>query len=63
MTREEYIRTCSTEKLAWLIYQIAVYDELEDIIRNAEVIDPSTDGTSGFNAVLEWLRGNPGGCK
>ena len=56
LTNEQWLKGASTEELAWLLYEIAVYDTLNDRIRNAEVVEPSTDGTSGFEEVIRWLK-------
>ena len=56
MTNEQYIRSCSAEQLAALIYYVAAYDELYDRIRNAEVIDPRCDDMAGILEVDKWLK-------
>ena len=51
-TNEEYIRICSTEELAKLIYKITVTDVLMDRFFNAEIID----GDSGIKEAEAWLK-------
>lgn len=55
-TNEEYIRQCSTEELAIIIYGIAVYDTLYDRIHNAFVLNPCEDYSVGINEVMKWLK-------
>ena len=56
MTNEEYIRSCSTEELAIVIYGIAMYDMLYDRIHNAFVLNPCEDDSAGINEVMRWLK-------
>ena len=56
MTNEEYIRTCSVEELATVIYGIAAYDTLYDRIHNAVVLNPCEDDSAGINEVMKWLE-------
>ena len=55
-TNEEWMRTCSTEELATVIYGIAMYDTLYDRIHNAFVLNPCEDDSAGVNEVMEWLK-------
>ena len=57
MTNEEYIRTCSTEELAKLIYKIAVTDVLMDRFFTAEVVNAEiVDVDSGIKEAKAWLK-------
>lgn len=57
MTNEEYIRNCSAEQLATLIYGISMYDILCDRIRNAMIMNPLCDDESaGVDEVKKWLK-------
>ena len=56
MTNEEYIRSCSTEELAIMIYGIAMYDMLYDRIHNAYVLNPCEDDSAEINEVMKWLK-------
>lgn len=59
VTNEEYIRSCSTEQLATLIYGISMYDILCDRIRNAMIMNPLCDDeTAGVDEVKKWLKEN-----
>ena len=56
-TNEEYIRTCSTEELAKLIYKIAVTDVLMDRFFTAEVVNAEiVDVDSGIKEAETWLK-------
>ena len=57
MTNEEYIRSCSTEELAKLIYKIAVTDVLMDRFFTAEVVNAEiVDVDSGIKEAKAWLK-------
>jgi hypothetical protein len=57
MTNEEYIRACSTEELAKLIYKIAVTDVLMDRFFTAEVVNAEiVDVDSGIKEAEVWLK-------
>ena len=57
MTNEEYIRSCSTEELAKLIYKIAVTDVLMDRFFTAEVVNAEiVDVDSGIKEAETWLK-------
>ena len=57
MTNEEYIRTCSTEELAKLIYKIAVTDVLMDRFFTAEIVNAEiVDVDSGIKEAKAWLK-------
>ena len=57
LTNEEYIRTCSTEELAKLIYKIAVTDVLMDRFFTAEVVNAEiVDVDSGIKEAKAWLK-------
>ena len=57
LTNEEYIRTCSTEELAKLIYKIAVTDVLMDRFFTAEVVNAEiVDVDSGIKEAEAWLK-------
>lgn len=57
VTNEEYIRTCSTEELAKLIYKIAVTDVLMDRFFTAEVVNAEiVDVDSGIKEAELWLK-------
>lgn len=57
MTNEEYIRSCSTEELAKLIYKIAVTDVLMDRFFTAEVVNAGiVDVDSGVKEAEKWLQ-------
>lgn len=56
-TNEEYIRTCSTEELAKLIYKIAVTDVLMDRFFTAEMVNAEiVDVDSGVKEAEAWLK-------
>lgn len=56
-TNEEYIRTCSTEELAKLIYKIAVTDVLMDRFFTAEIVNAEiVDVDSGIKEAEAWLK-------
>ena len=56
-TNEEYIRTCSTEELAKLIYKIAVTDVLMDRFFTAEIVNAEiVDVDSGIKEAELWLK-------
>lgn len=56
-TNEEYIRTCSTEELAKLIYKIAVTDVLMDRFFTAEIVNAEiVDVDSGIKEAETWLK-------
>ena len=57
MTNEEYIRSCSTEELAKLIYKIAVTDVLMDRFFTAEIVNAEiVDVDSGIKEAKAWLK-------
>lgn len=57
LTNEQYIRTCSTEELAKLIYKIAVTDVLMDRFFTAEVVNAGiVDVDSGIKEAEAWLK-------
>ena len=57
VTNEEYIRTCSTEELARLIYKIAVTDVLMDRFFTAEIVNAGiVDVDSGIKEAEAWLK-------
>ena len=57
MTNEEYIRSCSTEELAKLIYKIAVTDVLMDRFFTAEIVNAEiVDVDSGIKEAEVWLK-------
>ena len=57
MTNEEYIRSCSTEELAKLVYKIAVTDVLMDRFFTAEVVNAEiVDVDSGIKEAETWLK-------
>jgi hypothetical protein len=57
LTNEEYIRTCSTEELAKLIYKIAVTDVLMDRFFTAEIVNAGiVDVDSGIKEAKAWLK-------
>ena len=57
VTNEEYIRSCSTEELAKLIYKIAVTDVLMDRFFTAEVVNAEiVDVDSGIKEAEAWLK-------
>ena len=57
LTNEEYIRTCSTEELARLIYKIAVTDVLLDRFFTAEMVNAEiVDVDSGIKEAEVWLK-------
>jgi len=57
MTNEEYIRSCSSEELANLIYKIAVTDVLMDRFFTAEVVNAEiVDVDSGIKEAKAWLK-------
>ena len=57
MTNEEYIRSCSTEELAKLIYKIAVTDVLMDRFFTAEIVNAEiVDVDSGIKEAETWLK-------
>jgi hypothetical protein len=57
LTNEEYIRSCSTEELAKLIYKIAVTDVLMDRFFTAEVVNAEiVDVDSGIKEAETWLK-------
>ena len=57
LTNEEYIRTCSTEELAKLIYKIAVTDVLMDRFFTAEIVNAEiVDVDSGIKEAKAWLK-------
>ena len=57
MTNEEYIRSCSTEELAKLIYKIAVTDVLMDRFFTAEIVNAEiVDVDSGIKEAELWLK-------
>jgi len=57
LTNEEYIRTCSTEELAKLIYKIAVTDVLLDRFFTAEIVNAEiVDVDSGIKEAEAWLK-------
>ena len=62
LTNEEYIRTCSTEELAKLIYKIAVTDVLMDRFFTAEIVNAEiVDVDSGIKEAETWLKENHNG--
>ena len=57
LTNEEYIRSCSTEELAKLIYKIAVTDVLMDRFFTAEMVNAEiVDEQSGVKEAEAWLK-------
>ena len=57
MTNEEYIRSCSTEEMAKLIYKIAVTDALLDRFFTAEMVNAEiVDVDSGIKEAKAWLK-------
>lgn len=57
LTNEEYIRSCSTEELAKLIYKIAVTDVLMDRFFTAEMVNAEiVDVDSGIKEAEVWLK-------
>lgn len=57
LTNEEYIRTCSTEELAKLIYKIAVTDVLMDRFFTAEIVNAEiVNVDSGIKEAEAWLK-------
>ena len=57
MTNEEYIRQCSTEELAKLIYKIAVTDVLMDRFFTAEMVNAEiVNEHSGIKEAETWLK-------
>ena len=57
LTNEEYIRSCSTEELAKLIYKIAVTDVLLDRFFTAEMVNAEiVDVDSGIKEAEVWLK-------
>ena len=57
MTNEEYIRTCSTEELAKLIYKIAVTDVLMDRFFTAEIVNAEiVNEHIGVKEAEKWLK-------
>lgn len=57
LTNEEYIRSCSTEELAKLIYKVAVTDVLLDRFFTAEMVNAGTvDEQSGVKEAEKWLK-------
>jgi len=57
VTNEEYIRSCSSEELAKLIYKIAVTDVLLDRFFTAEMVNAGTvDEQSGVKEAEKWLK-------
>jgi len=57
LTNEEYIRQCSTEELAKLIYKIAVTDVLLDRFFTAEMVNAGiVDVDSGIKEAEAWLK-------
>ena len=57
LTNEEYIRSCSTEELAKLIYKIAVTDVLMDRFFTAEIVNAEiVDVDSGIKEAELWLK-------
>ena len=57
LTNEEYIRTCSTEELAKLIYKIAVTDVLMDRFFTAEIVNAEiVDVDNGTKEAEAWLK-------
>ena len=56
-TNEEYIRTCSTEELAKLIYKIAVTDVLMDRFFTAEIVNAEiVNEHIGIKEAEAWLK-------
>ena len=57
MTNEEYIRQCSTEELAKLIYKIAVTDVLMDRFFTAEIVNAEiVNEHIGVKEAEAWLK-------
>lgn len=57
MTNEEYIRSCSTEELAKLIYKIAVTDVLMDRFFTAEIVNAEiVNEHIGIKEAEAWLK-------
>lgn len=57
VTNEEYIRTCSTEELAKLIYKIAVTDVLMDRFFTAEMVNAEiVNEHIGIKEAEAWLK-------
>ena len=57
MTNEEYIRSCSTEELAKLIYKIAVTDVLMDRFFTAEIVNAEiVNEHIGIKEAETWLK-------
>ena len=57
MTNEEYIRSCTFEELAKLIYKIAVTDVLMDRFFTAEIVNAEiVDVDSGIKEAETWLK-------
>ena len=57
LTNEEYIRTCSTEELAKLIYKIAVTDVLMDRFFTAEIVNAEiVNEHIGIKEAEAWLK-------
>ena len=57
MTNEEYIRQCSTEELAKLIYKIAVTDVLMDRFFTAEIVNAEiVNEHIGIKEAEAWLK-------
>ena len=57
LTNEEYIRSCSTEELAKLIYKIAVTDVLMDRFFTAEIVNAEiVNEHIGIKEAEAWLK-------
>ena len=57
LTNEEYIRSCSSEELAKLIYKIAVTDVLMDRFFTAEIVNAEiVNEHIGIKEAELWLR-------
>ena len=57
LTNEEYIRSCSTEELAKLIYKIAVTDVLMDRFFTAEMVNAEiVNEHIGIKEAEAWLK-------
>ena len=57
LTNEEYIRSCSSEELAKLIYKIAVTDVLMDRFFTAEIVNAEiVNEHIGIKEAEAWLK-------
>lgn len=57
LTNEEYIRSCSSEELAKLIYKIAVTDVLMDRFFTAEIVNAEiVNEHIGIKEAETWLK-------